>query len=660
MVTTASAYSRGNQASLTNSFFGNSTSLGTFLRNTKDWRENMDQSIHLRLRNEDNIVCCIDNNQKGHNLKYQQFGQSNKYVKVTGCIIKKYHYLSGKNDYPTSKVNITYSSQAIPSPLGMPAFECATLTDDKLLQYFVSSFERNQPSTQQSLSIADVDFTGKRVESYASIIHCLETIQLIKQVIGSSYNKTSDKLKFVDFSPDSWQSPTIEHIIKYLSPLKRSLLFMKCNNFQNKIVSKWNPKYQSVSQFIVPKVFLHDEITTDGYGKCIIELLTMHRILIKTPIKENIFEWVLSENWRSKTIILFLDGLLLDRHRCFGNKLINLPMSFTQAYRQSLIFKDALSRVIEVSGPLHTAFHMMQSIFNVYRCVLKTIKDCIGWKKMKLNHVSENYRQCCSLLDMVYEEIFRILFFTFLSTLEEEQVMHSTSNDSIPRETYSISLSRKFDLYINNKIASTTDERLKIMMCFYKLTHLFKQYQKSMVSGDCIMMEKIEVDFCGIFLVLDKTNYVEIVLSQIEKRYKEVEYHQLQEIRINCTSRYECDPKDNKFYHSLHVLDETMENVNMWVKNLPLGEDQESWAMHSPNVTVAQRCRLFDQNEYKRGITNFEKLLYEGTEELRELNKNKYVLPKKIVEKKGYLNVSCYTSSKKLQRGKVLLEICTI
>ena len=454
MVTTASAYSRGNQASLTNSFFGNSTSLGTFLRNTKEWRENMDNSIHLRLRNEDNIVCCIDNNQKGHNLKYQRFGVSNKYVKVTGCIIKKYHYIFDRSDYPTSKVDITYSSQAIPSPFGMPSFENCSLTDDKIFEYFHSCFERNQDLSPQLTTNADVDFTGKRVQSYASIVNCLETVQLMKQVIGSTYNKSTDTLKFVEFSPENWQSPTIGHIIKYLSPLKRSILFMKCNNFQNEIVAKWNPNYQTVSQFIVPKVFLHDEITTDGYGKCIIELLTMHGILIKTPINDNLFEWVLAENWNSKTIILCLDGLSLDRHRCFGNKLINLPMSFTRAYKQSLIFKDALSRIIEVSGPLHTAFHMMQSIFNVYRCILKTMQDCIGWKKMKLNHVSENYRQCNSLMNMVYEEIFRILFFTYLTTLKDNQVLLLTNNTSSSRETWKpwilFNLGRRHNLVIES------------------------------------------------------------------------------------------------------------------------------------------------------------------------------------------------------------------
>ena len=32
---------------------------------------------------------------------------------------------------------------------------------------------------------------------------------------------------------------------------------------------------------MVPPVFLYDEITTDGYGKCVIELMTQHGILEK-------------------------------------------------------------------------------------------------------------------------------------------------------------------------------------------------------------------------------------------------------------------------------------------------------------------------------------------------------------------------------------------
>ena len=51
---------------------------------------------------------------------------------------------------------------------------------------------------------------------------------------------------------------------------------------------------------MVPKFFMYDEMTTDGYGKCVIELMTLHGIIIKTPINESKYHWVLSNNWDKK------------------------------------------------------------------------------------------------------------------------------------------------------------------------------------------------------------------------------------------------------------------------------------------------------------------------------------------------------------------------
>ena len=48
----------------------------------------MESNIHLILLNEDKLVACIDNNQKGFGMKYQQYGKSCKYAKVTGCVLK--------------------------------------------------------------------------------------------------------------------------------------------------------------------------------------------------------------------------------------------------------------------------------------------------------------------------------------------------------------------------------------------------------------------------------------------------------------------------------------------------------------------------------------------------------------------------------------------
>ena len=113
---------------------------------------------------------------------------------------------------------------------------------------------------------------------------------MMKRTIGSSYSSKTDTVKFVKFMPEEWKSDKAVGTIKYLNKLKRSTLFLKCQQFQNESVSKWNPYYNQISKFIVLKVFLHDEITTDGYGKCVVELLTKHGILVKNVLSDNVYE----------------------------------------------------------------------------------------------------------------------------------------------------------------------------------------------------------------------------------------------------------------------------------------------------------------------------------------------------------------------------------
>jgi hypothetical protein len=50
----------------------------------------MNSVLHNLLRdNHDITVCCMDNNQQGHPMKFQRNGVSNRFIKVTGRIIKE-------------------------------------------------------------------------------------------------------------------------------------------------------------------------------------------------------------------------------------------------------------------------------------------------------------------------------------------------------------------------------------------------------------------------------------------------------------------------------------------------------------------------------------------------------------------------------------------
>ena len=638
MVSTASAYARGQIQLEHNTFFGNSTSLNTLMRNTKSWRENMNSAIHSRLENEESIVACLDNNQKGYCVKYQRFGKSNNFVKVTGCVMKKYNYSSLEDNEVCDKVELTYCTQSIPSPSGMPHFENTVMTGSKIFDIMLDLFQDDESKLRTDICLSFIeenpDFSGERVDAYEKLISIFYSINLLRMATAGCYSRGKDEIRFVDNLPEDCQTETVKDLIKETNSLKSTFIFKNSKIFQHRVVSKWNRYYNKISEFIVPQVYLHDEITTDGYAKCIIELMSLHGILVKGSSDDDNHKWILGPKWNEKTIILCLDGLSLDRHRGFYNKLIKIPLSFTNAYKQSLTFQKALTRVIEVSGPLHTSFHMLQVIYIVYKCILKTSQHCIGWKKLKFGKVSECYKPCIYLLDILFEEVYRLLLFRYLSTNHDDFVT-ALSDKSIEHsaEILSIEVTMGFEKFIEEGIKTTTDQRWKLMLCFYKLALRFKLYEQSMKSGDAVAMEAIERDFCGIFLLLEKNNYVEIVLSQMEKKYSHVNYKQLQEIRINSSCRYFQNQK-NKHYYSMHVLDEVMENVNMWVKGLPLGDNEESWVLHSPNVTLARKCLQFDKVEYRRGLINFDKYIEDGVFEEREYTKSLYVSPRKSVEKK--------------------------
>ena len=101
-----------------------------------------------------------------------------------------------------------------------------------------------------------------------------------------------------------------------------------------------------------------------------------------------------------------------------------------------------------------------------------------------------------------------------------------------------------------------------------------KMHCVSQKSGDIVAMELLENEFLGIFYLLGKKKYYNLCLNQKEKRYGDIEYGNLHEMRVNSTCCYKDDSMCNM--HSLHLLDELMEKVNVWTKKLPLGSDQES------------------------------------------------------------------------------------
>ena len=214
MVTAGSGYARGECNNYNQTFFGHSTTTSTFMKRMKYWRDKMEESIHLRLKNEQNIVACIDNNQKGFSLKYQRCGSSNNYVKVTGCVIKRFHYV---NEIPQTIQNITiitYADQSIPSPMNMSRYEVIVDDNDSMFNVFNHHVKSSiQHSNNQQYNSHDINFDGTRVKSYHNLCRVFNTINLLRIVTAGIYHRGNDTYNFVEFSPCTWKTEPMKFII---------------------------------------------------------------------------------------------------------------------------------------------------------------------------------------------------------------------------------------------------------------------------------------------------------------------------------------------------------------------------------------------------------------------------------------------------------------
>ena len=73
-----------------------------------------------------------------------------------------------------------------------------------------------------------------------------------------------------------------------------------------------------------------------------------------------------------------------------------------------MIFKDAFSRIVEINGPLHMAFHMLQCIFVVYKEMMLWGQNILQWKRICHSKVSDSFDLCKQLLFLVLDEASRL------------------------------------------------------------------------------------------------------------------------------------------------------------------------------------------------------------------------------------------------------------
>ena len=117
------------------------------------------------------LFACIDNNQKGHCMKYQSFGKSNQYVKVTMAVLSNYTTTGHPTIiYQKNKVTITYCThQAVPLPMGISSFEMIAKSNENIIDYFFSIVLSED--INDSFINNHIDVSGKRVKLYSEVVY---------------------------------------------------------------------------------------------------------------------------------------------------------------------------------------------------------------------------------------------------------------------------------------------------------------------------------------------------------------------------------------------------------------------------------------------------------------------------------------------------------
>ena len=327
LVSAADAYAKGSceKSIRTTIHSGYSTTISTFLRKTSVWREEMPLRMNSLMATNKKIVCCLDNNQKGYPLKFQRNGSSNKFVKVTGTCLRQCIQSPIEDHAIIERPNLLYINQPIPSPSHMPSFELLIDSNKQMSNVNVLNTIKHitgintdisSTLTNQDITTTTIDFSGKRINAYITLIEIVQQLENIRQC-GTCYTKYNNSFSYVNHLPSALKNHSTNKTVKYCHSLKSSLLQHRYTKmFQMRHTELWNKHTKDVVKIMVPPVMLHDEIRTDGYGMALIDLLE-HIGMFEKSVVNGSTRWKACDDYKAKTVYLCLDGLSVDRHICF-------------------------------------------------------------------------------------------------------------------------------------------------------------------------------------------------------------------------------------------------------------------------------------------------------------------------------------------------------
>jgi hypothetical protein len=370
-------------------------------------------------------------------------------------------------------------------------------------------------------------------------MHCQLTLPLIFQpkqhqnqlvhCCGEDCNKPNRTASFVfdqtgstasedyRFQPERFASSDLRRAVttKLNSLRVNSDLYRKARDFQQKITRTWrgDPGPACILHGIISVL---DETSKQGASALLIQFMVQARLIEKDA---SIGLYQLCKDWEQQNLALVGDGLMLDRIRQFFDDIKEITegtvSSFKDAYRQSLVLNQALSRVVPAPGDLHTRSHQLDSIYRMFwGGFLQPICWKLGRKKVKGTDVTASYSQCHMLAELTYRCLYRISMDVYVHEAFNIDTVSRQSADS-----FAIDMAKGFHVFVENEVANSSDWVLRYVGQFLLRTSDYLLMCQSERLGDSILVEHCYSRFLSVFSFTGKRNYFELCCSQMEWHY---------------------------------------------------------------------------------------------------------------------------------------------
>jgi hypothetical protein len=307
-----------------------------------------------------------------------------------------------------------------------------------------------------------------------------------------------------------------------------SELYRNAQDFQRKVTTAWRGD-PNPARILHGVISVLDETTKQGASALLIQFMVQARLIEKDA---RTGRYQLCQDWDKQVLAVVGDGLTLDRVRQFFADIKEITegtvSSFKDAYLQSLVLNQALSRVIPIPGDLHTRFHQLDGTYRTFwGGFLQPICWRLGWKKVKGTDVTATYSQCHMLAELTYRCLSRLLMDVYVhATFNVDDVAEQTA------ESFAVEMASGFHIFVQSKIATSSDWVLRFVGQFLLRTFDYLLMCQSERLGDSILIEHCYSRFLPVFSYTGKRNYFELGCSQMEWHYL-ISANSLHQVRIN-------------------------------------------------------------------------------------------------------------------------------